>query len=462
MAETNKIAGVISGLPKFIRQGLRNRMIKDAGHLAGSQYVATGLSFFTTLAAARILGSATYGIAAMVTAYPVLLWSFAAVKSVSVTTRYIAGFRATGQSEQIRSICKLGYGLDLLVSVIAFLLVSATASWVASSIMGLPENTWLMVVYAASFPFYSLIGTSTAIFSAWEKFRWLAVFQVLDKGMTLIAVIGLLSFGYGVSAVVLGTAVGNIITGLAMVGGATYTLYLEGIGPWWKSGLSRVLPMRKELSAFFGWNYVLITLTGFVGQLPLIVLGHLRGPEEAGFYRLATTLVATGSFLEFALGRVVYPVLSVRWGEGERDALISLIRRWTFGWGFPLGLLILVTIPLLPVFVPLFLGHAYRPMVFGTQLMMLGAAVSAVFFWLTAFYYASGQFGFFTKAYAFYTLFVIGLAWYGARNWGFSGLAGIITVGRALFVLLMVSTASRVEAQSFNVEKQVVGNSVKI
>jgi hypothetical protein len=77
-------------------------------------------------------------------------------------------------------------------------------------------------------------------------------------------------------------------------------------------------------------------------------------------------------------------------------------------------------------------------MAFGAQIMMTGAAVSALFFWLTAAYFASGKIGLWTKAYGLYTTLVLGLAWWCVQQWGFSGLAGLVTVGKTLFIITMV------------------------
>src|SRR3990167_3207714 len=110
----------LAGLFNRIKGILRHPMASDAGIFAVSQYVATGLGFFTTVISARILGPSDYGVVALVMAYPILIWSFLGVKSFFITTRYISGFRAGRQNESIKSICKLGYGLDFFISLATF------------------------------------------------------------------------------------------------------------------------------------------------------------------------------------------------------------------------------------------------------------------------------------------------------------------------------------------------------
>jgi O-antigen/teichoic acid export membrane protein len=94
--------------------------------LATSQYLAAIIGFLPNIIAARILGPSDYGTAALIMAYPALLWSFAAVKSISITTRYLASFQTSQQRNDTESICKLGYSLDFCAAVVAFLLVSST------------------------------------------------------------------------------------------------------------------------------------------------------------------------------------------------------------------------------------------------------------------------------------------------------------------------------------------------
>jgi len=301
----------------------------------------------------------------------------------------------------------------------------------------MPETAWLAIAYAASFPLLSLRKTSAAILASWRRFRWLAGFQILNQATTLIVVLGLLLAGFGVPGMVLGTAIGHVTNGLMMMGAATYVLDREVGCSWWKASLDNVTPLRKELTIFFGWNYLMLTLSGIMEQVPLILLGRFRGPKEAGFYSLATTFVTVGSYMGSSLGQVAYPVLSARWGAGERGSLNRTLKHWTLQGGFPVCLLMLLSVPLLPIVIPIAFSPAYNPMVLGTQVMTAAAAVSAVFFWLNSFYYASGRIGLWTKAYSLYTVFVVGLAWFCTQRWGFSGLASLVALGKVLFTVSM-------------------------
>jgi O-antigen/teichoic acid export membrane protein len=435
-------SNIISRVSRATWLTLNEPLAKYAGQLAGSQYIAAAIGLLTNVIAARMLGPADYGSAALIMTYPTLLWSFVSFKPMSITIRYISGFRATGRSEELISICKLGYTLDLVASIVVFVLIGGTGWWVARYIYNIPDTFWLTIVYGASFPFFSLIGTSQAILTSWEYFHWLSIFQILEKIITFFLILGFLSSGFGASGMIIAIAIGYSASGIIMMIAATYLLYRDGFGYWWSAPISNVASLRKELIAFFGWNYITVTLSGIMGQVPIMLLGRLRGLEDAGFYRLATSLITTGSYVEAALSKVTYPVFSAHWGAGEIEKLRSMIKTWTLRGGIPAGVLLLITIPFFPFILPKVFGPDYSPMVPGVQVMMVGAAIGAVFFWLNPYYYASGRIELWTKIYFVYTAFVIISGWFCVPLWGFLGMAVLITVGKVLFIIWLVKLTS--------------------
>jgi len=388
---------------------------------------------------ARLLGSTDYGLVTLAIAYPTLLWSFVGTKSVSVITRYVAAFRAKGESEKVRAVVRIGYSFDFLASLFAFALVSVGAWWVSDYFYCKPGLAWLMVVYAASFPLFAPVGTSQAVLSSWECFQLLATFEVLRSFIKLCLVTGLLFTGLGVVGAVIGMGLAQASHGLIMMMAATRLLKRDGMGYWWKASFQLLTDLKKEIAGFFGWNYLLVTLNGLVVQIPLMLLGWFRGPEEAGFYNLAISVTSVVSHTRSALNRVVYPVLSVRYASSNKESILNSLRRWTLQVGLPIGLLLILVVPFLPFLIPLVFSAQYNPVVPGAQILFFGVAVSVVFFWLTPFYYASGRVDLWVKGYAIFTILVIGLSWFIIPKWGFLGIAGVVAVGKVLFIFAMLA-----------------------
>ena len=132
---------------------LSHPMVSGAGALAASQYVGASVNLLTSIAAARLLGPSSYGVAALIMAYPNLVWSLTSVKSASVTTRYLAGFVSTRKVSEFESMCKLGYVVDLLASFVAFAVIGLSAIWLTPHVVDRPGATTVIVAYSSSFVF---------------------------------------------------------------------------------------------------------------------------------------------------------------------------------------------------------------------------------------------------------------------------------------------------------------------
>jgi len=435
----SQISKVLTNRSRVI---FRHPLVEVASLLAISQYVAAALNLVTNILMARLLGPTDLGLVALAIAYPTMLWSFVSVKSISVITRYVAIFRARREPEKLKGLVKLGYSLDFFVSLIGLTLVAISSWWVSERFYRQPHLAWLMVVYAGSFPLFSLAGNSWAVLSSWERFRLLAIFEVLQPFLKLCLTVGFIAAGLGVSGVVIGMGLAQASIGLIMMIATTDLLLCEGFGAWWKASLKPVVSLKRELIGFLGWNYLLVTLSGLVVQLPVMLLGRLRGPEEAGFYRIALNIATVGSYLETSLGRVTYPSLSAWWSSEGEERIVRTLKGWTLKVGLPISATIVLVTILFPWLLPLLFGHDYRPAVPGVQVIMLGIAISATFFWLNSFYYASKRINLWVSGYALYTILVIGLGWFVIKQWGFFGLSCLMTVGKVLFTFSMFALLS--------------------
>jgi len=77
-------------------------------------------------------------------------------------------------------------------------------------------------------------------------------------------------------------------------------------------------------------------------------------------------------------------------------------------------------------------------MIPAAQLMMIGVAISTMFFWLNSYYFASGQFALLTKAYFLYTCLIIGGGWIIIQSWGFLGMVILFVFLKIILIFSMV------------------------
>lgn len=417
------------------------------GTLAVAQYAGAAIGFLTSVIAARLLGPVDFGIAALAMAYPSLLSSFVGVKSGSVTTRYLASFRARGNWEELRGTCRLSYLIDFLVAVGAVLLVALTGWWVAERFLRAPHLGPLMLVSALAFPFSALSGTSMSILSVWGRFGWLALFQVMEKVLALGVVSLLVLWGAGPLGMVVGASLSSAVVGLGTTYLASRIISRDAGGHWWAGSHRRSPELVKEFRSMVSWNYLAVTFGGLVNQVPLLVLGRTGGPGDAGFLRLALNFVTVATYPEHALNRVAYPKLSVHWATHGWDGLRPILRSWLLHAGLPVAGLIAALALVLPLVIPVALGPGYAILVGSTQLMLLGPFVGALLFYIRPLYYAAGKIALLTQTYGVYALLLVGLSLWVIREWGFLGLAVLLPAGHVLYTLavafLLYRTARR-------------------
>jgi O-antigen/teichoic acid export membrane protein len=438
---------LLTGALRTLLTSFRQPLAGHAAVLALSQYFAAGMGLLTVIVATRILGPEEYGVAALAIAYPTLLWAFVSFKPISVLTRYLSSFREEGRREEVLSVCKAGFGLDFLTAAAVVAVILASARPVAQRIYHVTEVETLILLYAAAMPFYALLGTSAAVLTSFRRFRVLALLHVAESTLTFGLVMGLLLAEPSAKGLVLGTAAGQAIAGVLMFVAAQLALVSEGQGSWWRARLGKIASLRGEMTKSLAWNYLLVSAAGALQQVPILLLGRIRGPEEAGHYRLAMLLMTTGNYLETALANVAYPTLSAQWGRAAWGRVREQLRAWTLREGLLAGLLLLVSVPLLRWLVPAVFGREFEPMVSGAQMLIAAGAVSACYFWLNPCFYASGRIAFWAKAYTVQVVAVMVAAWVLAGVSGFPGVAAAVAAGRVAFVLLLAEIARRALAR---------------
>ncbi|HEV8352580.1 MAG TPA: oligosaccharide flippase family protein [bacterium] len=420
---------------------LRRRTSRQAGILTAAQYVTVVLGLVTVTVSTRLLGPPGYGSAALIMAYPSLIRSLLEFKSISVVTRYIANFQGTGRTEEIGGIVKAGYLLDLAVALLAVAVVGLTGAFMGERVFRITNLGWLAIAYALFFPFASLKKTSTSVLTSYGEFTWIAVFNVADRVLALILITSVLVAGYKVHGYVLANGIVIALTGIAM-SAVTLRVLSRRVGPdWFRVRISTLRPMARELAAFFGWNNLITTLAAAANQAPVLVLGYLAGKEAAGFFKLAKTIMTTGSYPEDSLRTVTFPVIAKRWAAGERRTLWSQLRRWTLTGGLPVAGIPLLAAVVAPFVVPALFGPGFGNAVTGIQLMLVGSAAGSAIFWLKPLYYAAGQTKRWAMGYALYAVAALGLGWVATSRAGFAGMAAVSALGDAAFVLLMAAWA---------------------
>jgi O-antigen/teichoic acid export membrane protein len=430
--------------------GGREGVAADAARLTAAQLLSAVLGLVTSALAARWLGPAAFGTAAVVMAYPSVVGAFFAAKTSPITLRYAAGFLARGRPNEVLAVCKLGFAVDFALASVASGIV-ATLALVSGNLPGASSHAALVAAFALARPFISFRNTSLTILSVLRRFDVASVLYISDRLLVLICVIGALAFHAGVTEFVIATAVGQLLGGLAWLLSSSVILR-RAVGGWWGARWSLLREFRGELRSMLSWNFLGATLGGALTQGSVILLGALHSAVDAGYFRLASSLATTADYGEVALIRVVSAPLAEAHALGDRATFRRLIARWTTREGPLAALLVVLGMAALPLVVPLVFGSRYTPMLLGAEVMLLGIAVSTALFFVTPALYAQGRVRTWVLANGAYAALTLGIGAAAARSHGFLAFAlltGLGMVAMNIFLAALVTRATSAEATHF-------------
>jgi len=436
----------ISEITKKISNNLR---IRSAIFLSGISYFNVVLGFITQAIIARILGSDAFGIVSLALAYPSLVFSVASPKSVSVITQRICVLRTSNKNSEIFFVFLIGCCFDLITSLGAVALILITNDFITVNLYKTPEISHLTNIYALSLPFFAITSTSVAVMNAYETYTGIGWLQLVNKiflplffflalpliksgSLSLIWSYAATNLLYGFLCLFLALSLlhkNNVIKRNSMIVAKQYLFQDEG------------KIMFRELTRQYGWNFALVTITGSMAQLPLMILGAFGEVRAAGFYRLASTIASATGYPRIALSRTILPKLS---SESTTISWIDLnpyLKKLTLKIGVPVGLsVLLLCIPIYPI-INLFYGSQFVESVLGIQILICGSAILSAFYWIEPLYFAYTRYKLFTYLHFVYFVFFIVLLFLFTLKFGFLGVCLSDLISKIFLIVILTKFA---------------------
>jgi O-antigen/teichoic acid export membrane protein len=353
------------------------------------------------------------------------------VKTGAVTQRYVSSFRARHQNRELLAVCKLGFVTDFALALVA-LAVVLLAVLLLGDLPGTHGHADLVIVSALSLPFVSFVGTSIVVLVGFGRFRAVGSLQVMQKIVVLIAVLAALLIQRDAAALVVGNAAGQAAAGVTYLVVASVCLGRAVGDRWWRARVASLGGVLRELRSSLGWNFVGVTLSGAIVQVPVVLLGAIRSPVEAGYFRIASTVAVTADAVEAGMGRVAYSTLSAADSKADVHRVARLIAKWSRREALLGVSAVVIAMALLPGIVVVGLGHRYTGVLAGSELLLVGTAVSTGFFFLSPYLYSTGRVKTWVLSYALYVLVALGASSLLAGTGGFVVVAAVVGIGLAL------------------------------
>lgn len=369
----------------------RSSLLRNAGKLGAAEVVGLMASLVQALVLARTLGPRAYGTAALILALPAFVFTFFDPQASEAVVKYLGAATAKDDGPRARGVIKVAYLVDASLALVGIAVVAACAPWAADRILGSDSQAGLLVVAASCIGLAAPADTSRAVLSTFGRFSAVAWVDGANAAARAALVIGLVSAGHGVAGVVVGTGAGLVAQSL-LLGGLAHACTRRATGESWLRGRrDAIRPQLREMGRFLLYTDLTSLAAVFVKQADLVVLGAVRGPVDAGWYRLAQSLTTPVSSLVAALQAVAYPAFSRLVGVGDVDGVARAARRYFLKVGLPLAALTLAGTVAVPTAVRLVGGAAFAPAVPAARWLLVGSAFVIAGFWARPAMYATGQ-----------------------------------------------------------------------
>ena len=386
------------------------RLLARIGTLLGGTVLARVLSAIGLILLARQVGAEAFGVYAA-------SMTLAKITSVAFSLGLDSWLLRAGARPDER------FGLPALAGASLLIKLGAGIVWFALLVLLAPA------VNAAAFPravialcalivlFEEVAAGAWSAFQAALRTRVAALLMVLFQALVLAGTLAVLARGGAGVVPYLAVRAGAAAfgSGLALVWLA------RGVGLAHARGAAR-FALRDTLPFAVSMGLAVIYASADV-----TLVAHFLGPQAAGYYAPASTLVATLYLIPSAMYYVMLPVLSR--AHAEDGALARRMARRMVGWSAALGVVLAAPLALLAgPLVRLLYGPEFAPAAEALAILALVLGLQCLVFSLGAILAAVGRQGQRVGVQAVAAALNLGLNLLIIERWGIAGVAWVYVV----------------------------------
>ncbi len=382
---------------------LLRRVVQNSAHLLSSNSASLVLSFIQGVLAARILGPAGFGLLGIVMSYSATLNGLLSFRMSELVVRYGGEYLEKGDKEKAGALIKAGGLAELVVSILAFVLVTLTAGVGARYVAKTPGTEWMFILYSVGLLANFNTETSTGILQITGRIKLRGTVNFIQSIVSVLIVVavflwslrGGLSPSLALIIVLIAYLAGKALLGLGLFAAAQLSLRTV-LGRNWPSASLSSLPSMRELVGFAVSSNLSATAILIFRESELLWIGFFLNTEAAGLYKIAYTIVGFLSVPADPLILSVYPEANRLIVQRAWPRLRDFLRKVTslsFAYNLVLGLGLVVLgrlilrifgdqyVPAYPAMVALLAGLVFNYTLFWNRPLLLSLGLPAFALW---------------------------------------------------------------------------------
>lgn len=366
---------------RFLENPLIRRVLKNSGYLFSATGITAAISMVQGILVARLLGVAGFGVLGAITMFISVINKLASFRMSELVVKYVGQFMENGDHERAAAVFKAAAMVELLASLFAFALVWVLSPLGARYLAKDPATVNWFVLYGLIVLANLISESSTGLLQIFDRFRNMAGLNIAQSLVTLSLIVVAYLTGGGLFGVLMAYLGGKTLGAL----GLTITALVEaarhwGRG-WWNASLMRLRPLARELTHFAVSTNISASLSLINKDSELLWVSFLRGPTEAGYYKLALALANMVQMPVSPLPKATYPELSREVARRHWSNVRYILRQGSYLAGSytlaaSLGLLLVGRPLIAALYEPKFLP-AYPALL----ILLIGFLVANTYYW---------------------------------------------------------------------------------
>lgn len=346
----------ISTFRFWLTDHLFRRLFHNAAILLSGTAGASLLTLGTFALTARALGPEGFGILMLIKAYVFVVDRLVSFQPWQALIKYGADALEHRRTDEFKRLIKCGTLLDLASAVIGASAAAAGAYWVGTWRGWDPHIVRMATGYSIVILF-NFASTPTAILRLFNRFKPLAMQEVVAAGVKLAGVIVAFLLGAGLRAF-LSIWIASEVVGQALVVLMGWMeLRRQGIRGIMRARVRGVTAESPGLWRFLWTTNLNTTVLMSARELDTLVVGGVLGPAGVGLYKIAKQCAKMLAQVSDPLYHAIYPELAKLWAQGRPGSIRQLVIRSGISLG-SLGFVVWVSVLLLG---RVFLGLAFGP-----------------------------------------------------------------------------------------------------
>ena len=281
--------------------------VRGGFFLISGTALATIILAVASIVTARLLGPELYGQYTLTLVTPQLLFLFTDLGVSQGITKFIAGFRSSGEEAQIKKIVKYGLLLRTLTGIAIFAVNYLLADQLATVFLQRPELAPYIRIASLSVLFQALYTTGSAAFVGLDKTEYEAFTANIAALTKAITSITLVLLGFGVAGAVIGhvaSFLGASITALSIL--FILTQSLRNVD----KKTPAMLATFHTLIRYGAPLYISLILIGIVPLYQNIVLAMFTTDANIGNYKAAANFIALMAVISVPIATILLPSFS--------------------------------------------------------------------------------------------------------------------------------------------------------